>query len=215
MEHGFVEAVADQRRLAGDGPPCVIHASPDAPAVDIWVNGDVALSGVEFGVFSGWLALPAGEYRVQVTPAGQGADTAVIDATLTLDEGMAYHVAATGTLSMINAQVYAADLTQTDQGNARVRVIHASPDAPAVDIAVTGGDVLIPGLEFPNGSDYLEVPAGTYDLEVRAAGTMDVALALPGVTFEAGTVYEIIAVGQLSDGTLDVLVIPTTITHGS
>lgn len=128
---------------------------------------------------------------------------------------MAYHVAATGTLSMINAQVYAADLTQTGEGNARVRVIHASPDAPAVDIAVMGGDVLIPGLEFPNGSDYLEVPAGTYDLEVRAAGTMDVALALPGVTLEAGTVYEIIAVGQLSDGTLDVLVIPTTITLGS
>ncbi|HLU35393.1 MAG TPA: DUF4397 domain-containing protein [Thermomicrobiales bacterium] len=203
--------------IGAESDSCVniLHASPDAPAVDIWVNGDVALSGVEFGAFSGWLALPAGEYRVQVTPAGQGADTAVIDATLTLDEGMAYHVAATGTLSMINAQVYAADLAQTDQGNARVRVIHASPDAPAVDIAVTGGDVLIPGLEFPNGSDYLETPAGTYDLEVRAAGTMDVALALPGVTLEAGTVYEIIAVGQLSDGTLDVLVIPTTITLGS
>src|SRR5690606_32949140 len=138
-----------------------------------------------------------------------------IDATLTLDEGMAYHVAATGTLSMINAQVYAADLTQTGEGNARFRVIHASPDAPAVDIAVTGGDVLIPGLEFPNGIDYLEVPAGTYDLEVRAAGTVDVSRALQGVTLEAGTVYEITAVGQLSDVTLDVLVIPITITHGS
>lgn len=193
----------------------ILHASPDAPAVDIWVNGEVALSGVEFGAFSGWLALPAGDYQVQVTPAGQGAETAVIDATLTLEAGMGYHVAATGTLSMIEAQVYPADFAQTADGNARVRVIHASPDAPAVDIAVTGGDVLIPGLEFPNGSDYLEVPAGTYDLEVRAAGTTDVALPLPGVTFEAGTVYEVFAVGQLSDGTLNVLVIPSTVNHGS
>ena len=95
------------------------------------------------------------------------------------------------------------------EGDAAVNVIHASPDAPAVDVAVTGGDVLISGLAFPSASDALEVPAGAYDLEVRPAGTTDVALALPGVQLEAGMVYDVFAIGQLGDGTLTVLVVPS------
>lgn len=192
----------------------VIHASPDAPAVDVWVNGQPALQGVTFGQFSGWIALPAGEYQVQVTPAGQGVEAAVIDATIPVESGVAYHIAATDNVAEITPQIYQADLSMTDEGNARIRVIHTSPDAPAVDIAVTGGDVVVPGLEFPNASDFLEVPAGTYDLEVRPAGTTDVALALPGVALEAGMVYDVFAIGQLSDGSLTVLVIPSMTAHG-
>lgn len=192
----------------------VIHASPDAPAVDVWVNGQVALSNVAFGDFSGWIALPAGEYQIQVTPAGQGAEAAVIDATVAIEPGVAYHIAAAGNVAEIAPQIYQADLSQADEGNARVRVIHTSPDAPAVDIALTGGDVLIPALEFPNASDFLEVPADTYDLEVRPAGSMDVALPLPGVMLEAGMAYDVFAIGQLSDGSLSVLVIPSMTAHG-
>jgi hypothetical protein len=201
--------------IGTDADACVnvIHASPDAPAVDVYVNGAAALEGVEFGDFSGWLALPAGEYQVQVVPAGEMPDMAVIDATLSLEAGTAYHVAATGTVAEIAPEVYVADLSATD-GNARVRVIHTSPDAPAVDIAVTGGDVLIADLAFPNASDALEVPAGSYDLEVRVAGTEDVALALPGVELEAGMTYDVFAIGQVGDGSLTVLVIPSATAHG-
>ena len=96
------------------------------------------------------------------------------------------------------------------EGDSCINVVHASPDAPAVDIAVTGGDVLIPNLAFPDGSDALVVPAGAYDLEVRAAGTTDVALPLPGVVFEPGMVYDIFAIGLVSDDSLTVLVVPST-----
>jgi len=189
----------------------IVHASPDAPAVDVYVDGGLALEGLEFGAFSGWVALPAGDHQVQVTAAGAAPDTAVIDVPVSLESGVAYQVAATGYLDSITAQVYPADLTATGADMARVRVIHNSPDAPAVDIAVTGGDVLISGLEFPNASDSLDVPAGTYDLEVRPAGTTDVALALPGVVLEAGMTYDVFAIGSLADGTLTVLVVPSMV----
>ncbi len=203
--------------IGAEGDACVnvVHASPDAPAVDVWIDGQVALSGLEFGNFSGWVPLAAGEHQVQVTPAGQGPESAVIDTMVSVEAGEAYHVAATGTLAEIMPQVYPADLSSVADGNARVRVIHTAPDAPAVDVAVAGGDVLISNLQFPNASDYLEVPGGTYDLEVRPAGTMDVALSLPGVTFEAGMVYDVFAIGQVSDGTLGVLVVPSMAAHGA
>lgn len=200
---------------AGDACVNIIHASPDAPEVDVYVDGAVALEGLAFGAASGWVALPAGDHQVQVTAAGTDIETAVIDAEVTLEEGAAYEVAATGLLAEITPQIYPVDLSMIgDEGEemARVRVVHTSPDAPAVDVAVKDGDVLIENLAFPEASDYLEVPAASYDLEVRPTGTTDVALDLPGVELDAGTVYSVYAIGHVSDGSLTVLPITSTTT---
>src|SRR5690554_2850475 len=144
----------------GDACISVVHASPDAPNVDLYVDGELALSNLGFGWWSEWLALPAGEYQVQVTPTGEPIESAVIDATLQLEEGAAYQVAATGFVAEITPQVFEVDLSNMTEGSAQVQVMHAVPDAPAVDIALTGGDVLIEGLAFPMASDTLDVPAG-------------------------------------------------------
>jgi hypothetical protein len=198
---------------AGDACVNVIHASPDAPAVDVYVDGAQALSELEFGTASGWVAVPAGAHQIQVAAAGAAPDSAVIDAELTLEEGAAYEIAATGLLAAIAPQVNQVDLGTLgaeDGEMARIRVVHASPDAPAVDVAVKDGDVLIENLAFPEASEYLSVPAGSYDLEVRPTGTTDVALDLPGVALEAGTVYTVYAIGQIADGSLSVLPVMAT-----
>lgn len=190
---------------AGESCVNIIHASPDAPAVDVYVDGTRALENLAFGKASGWVALPAGEHKVQVAPTGMMADSAVIDAMLTLEEGAAYEVAAVGLVADISAVVNQVNLSKLGDDEVRVRVVHASPDAPAVDIAVTGGDVLIPELAFPDSSEALTLPADSYDLEVRLAGTTDVALPLPDVTLEPGMVYTIYAIGLVEDGSLTVL----------
>jgi hypothetical protein len=178
----------------------VAHLSPDAPAVDVLVNGDVVLTGVPYKAISDYLDLSAGEYRIQVTPAGQN-DISVIDATVTLTSGNVYTVAATGFLADIQPLVLLDDLGTSS--NARLRPVHASPDAPAVDIAVKGGDVLVYGLTFRAAGPYLEVPAGSYDLEVRLAGTDTVALSIDGLQLSGGTTSTAFVVGSAAGGTLE------------
>lgn len=191
---------------AGDACVNILHLSPDGPAVDIWVNDAKAVENLEFGKTTGYVALPAGDHNVKVTPHGEGADKAVIDADVTLVDGQAYEVAAVGKVAEIKPAIFPVDLAALESmDEAAIRVIHTSPDAPAVDIAVKGGDVLIKDLAFPDGSDYLMVPAASYDLEVRPTGTTDVALDLPGVELEAGKVYSVYAIGMLGDKTLTVL----------
>jgi LPXTG-motif cell wall-anchored protein len=184
----------------------VVHASPDAPAVDVYVDGNKALSNVPFFTASDYLPLPAGEHRFQVTPTGQAADKAVIDAQVTVEAGKAYTVAATGKVAEIKPTILADNLSAPVAGKAHVRVVHASADAPAVDIKVKGGAALISNLAFPKDSGYLPVDAGSYDLTVNVAGTDTVALDLPGVKLEAGKLYDIFAVGLLADKTLTVKV---------
>jgi hypothetical protein len=181
----------------------VVHASPDAPSVDVRVNGGLAFGGVAFGEATVYASLPAGTYTVQVEPAGAGnTGPFVIDADLTLLAGQDYTVVATNFLASITPIILVDDNSAPAAGNARVRVFHGSPDTPAVDIAVTGGPVLFANAPF-QASATGEVPGGTYDLEARVAGTQIVGLYIPGVTFEAGKVYTVFAIGELADGAAD------------
>jgi len=177
----------------------VLHASPDAPAVDVYLDDAKvdALTAVPFGVISDYLDVPAGDHNVKVYATGTTSDP-VIDADVSVDAGAAYTIAATDAVATIAAQVIQ-DQPDPDCDTARVRVVHFSADAPAVDVAAAGSapaDAVVKALAYPDATDYLDLPAGSYDLEVRLAGTTTVALALPDVTVEDCTAYSVFAIGS-------------------
>ena len=80
-----------------------------------------------------------------------------------------------------------------------MRILHNSPTRqPSTS---SPGARTSPGsdLHYPFSSDYLEVDAGSYDLEMRQAGMSNVVLELPGVTIEAGQIYDIFVIGIPGD----------------
>ncbi len=177
----------------------VLHASPDAPAVDVYLDGAEAISDLSFDDITDYVSVPAGAYTVEVFPASaNGTGTPVIDASVTLDGGVDYTVAAVGLLANIEPLVLVDDNSDPAAGQAKLRFVHASPDAPAVDIYADGAGVVVPNAAFKDASGYLGLDAGTYNLEVRAAGTETVALDLPGIVLEEGKTYTAFAVGLLS-----------------
>ncbi len=171
----------------------VVHASPDAPAVDLLVDGSVAGSGLAFPNNTGYLSVASGTRNVKVNVAGTS--TTVVNADLNLTTGTNYSVFACDSVSRLAPLVLTDDLTAPATGKAHVRFVHLSPNAPAVDVALTGGAVLFPNTAFKGHSAFTPVDAGTYDLEVRLAGTSTVVLPLPGVTLEAGKIYTVFARG--------------------
>jgi LPXTG-motif cell wall-anchored protein len=66
-------------------------------------------------------------------------------------------------------------------------------------VAVTDGPTLVEGLAYPEATGYLTVDAGTYALEIRAAGETDAALSLDA-TLEGGENYTAIAMDGGSAG---------------
>lgn len=58
-----------------------------------------------------------------------------------------------------------------ETANARVLVVHASPDAPAVDLLVDNVKVNSAALAYPANTGYLDVASGTRNFKVNAAGT--------------------------------------------
>jgi LPXTG-motif cell wall-anchored protein len=188
----------------------VAHLAPDAPNVDVYVNGEPVpeLLNVPYATVSSYLPLPAGTQQVTVYATGD-TSSPVIDAPVEVAAGGAYTIAAVGLVAdgSITAQVYEDDLRSPAAGNAKVRVVHASPDAGPVDVVPRGGDPLVEGLTFPDATPYAEVPAGTYTLDVNPAGTDDTVLTVPDAALADGAVYSAFAVGTVFADSLDVLLV--------
>ncbi|HET9950499.1 MAG TPA: DUF4397 domain-containing protein [Candidatus Eisenbacteria bacterium] len=170
-----------------------IHASPDAPAVDLLVDNVVAGTGLAFPDNTGYLSVSAGSHNIKVNVTGTS--TTVIDANVSVTGGTSYSVFAVDSVAVISALVLEDDLTTPAAGKAHVRFVHLSPNAPAVDIAVQGGPVVFANKAFKEYTAFTPLDAGTYDLEVRLAGTSTVVLPLNGITLQAGKIYTVFARG--------------------
>lgn len=77
----------------------------------------------------------------------------------------------------------------------KISVVHASPNAPKVDILLDNG--FVDTLSFPRNTPYLEVNAGSRNVKVRATGTTLVPIDA-NITFDANKNYSIYAIDSLS-----------------
>lgn len=71
------------------------------------------------------------------------------------------------------SSVFALEAFADNHGSdeAMVRIAHASPDAPAVDVYVNG-DAVVEGAAFKDATDYMNLPAGEHEVEIDVATLM-------------------------------------------
>jgi len=175
----------------------VLHASPDAPAVDILVNDAVAIENLAFKEIAGYVDLPSGEHNIKVVPTGL-AGPVVIDTDVKLTQNREYTIAATGFLANIIPQVYEDKNAKTWGMHSRIRFVHLSPNAPEVDIRVRNGPQIFRDIIYLEDSEYERVRQGSYDIEVVLQdGT--VFKTFEQVPIEGKKTYSIYAVGDVSN----------------
>lgn len=200
---------------AGAARLFVLHGAEAAPAVDVFVTAPGANLAAEapvgtfaFGETIGPAEVPAGDYQIRVTPAGNAALVLYDSGTLTLEAGYDFVVtavpdpAATATSSPISLVVMTGDgAVELRDANAltALRVGHLSPDTPEVDVVVNGG-IYLANVPFPAVTDFAPLPADTYTVAVQAAGNPGVTPIGPvDLTLEAGTSYSVLAVDYFNN----------------
>ena len=171
----------------------VVQASPDAPAVDLRVDGAVVATALAYPNNSGYLTVTSGTRNLKMNATGTS--NTLVEANLALAGGANYTVFACDSVSQISTLLLTDNLASPPSGFAHVRFIHLSPNAPPIDIAVQGGPVLIANKAFKEFTDFTAVPATTYNLEARLAGTGTVVLTLDNVVVQAGKIYTVFAKG--------------------
>lgn len=190
----------------------LVHASPDAPPVDILVNGTKATTTpLAFPNSLGYLAVPVGSgnptFALQVPGSGMPPIPVPANALPTLVAGKKYTVFVTGQLSKGLEYKAVEDIFTVNPAKPTIRFAHMSPDAPAVDIILTLpgiGDYPVPPFQNVSYKDvstfFNEGMAGSFPVKVRISGTETIALTIPSLTLTNGKVITIFANG-LAAGT--------------
>ncbi|NBB88394.1 MAG: DUF4397 domain-containing protein [Bacteroidetes bacterium] len=184
----------------------IVHNSP-SPTVDIWVNDDPFLTDVEFRTATDYVEVPAGvNLNVGIAEAGSSSpDDIIVDFDFTLDAGENYQIIANGivgdSINPFNLEVIAPARQEADSSGVDFTIFHGSPDAPNVDVFARDVAQLADDLAFADNTDYINVPAAEYTIDIKAAGTEPIvasyAADLSGLEGGAATV---LASGFLNPG---------------
>jgi hypothetical protein len=176
----------------------VLHASPDAPGVDVYSNGKLIARNLVYGKFTPYLKVPPGSYTIEVYRTGTMAKP-VIRSSATLRPKSIYTVAATGRMPNVELFVIPDSMTQVPSNRANLRFVHLSPNIAAVDVALPDGKTLFRGTGYKGITGYQHLPPGKHALEIKTAGTNNVILTVPNILLKAGRNYSAYAVGLLGE----------------
>lgn len=174
----------------------VLHASPDAPGVDVYLNNTLVARNLTYKNFTEYMPLMPGRYNVKVFATGTMSNP-VINSIINVMPDSDYTVAATGFLDDIKPLVINDTSSMIPANKAQLKFVHLSPDAPAVDVTLPNGKKLFRNISFREVSDRILVDPGKYTVQVRVAGTDNVVLTVPNVMIKPNRYYTIYAVGTV------------------
>lgn len=204
--HGLQRRAAESALAqTGTARVRIAHMVPDGTPVDVRIDDaqPADFRNIAFQAVTPYVTLTTGTHTFAVTPAGLPGPV-VIDGTISVEAETDYTVVALNFITSIETLVLTDDNSLPPAGMAKFRIVQASPNAPPVDLALMGGDVILGNIPFKGVSTYGEVFAGTYPLELREAGTNNVLLSPPPVTLAADQVYTVFATDTVED--LDIVV---------
>lgn len=194
----------------------VVHASPDAPAVDVYAEGAgkamLVVEDLEYLETTPYLDLAPGSYNIMLRAAGASASSppAFETGALTIPQDAVVTAAAVGLLGSVDAAdgfrvlPLVESFTAPAAGQAAVRIVHAGADAPAVALDVgndasTESEAEVPASAFgrfaETGAAGVALPAGAnLNIGIWAGGGRVTSFTTPALANET---YFIIATGLL------------------
>lgn len=168
---------------ASNGALRVLHAVPDGPRLNLYVDGRLQASGFDYRTGSAYLAYPAGSLAVdidEVLPGDADPDTRrIFDETVALSVNDEVTLVVVGEAASQSEEVLRIP-TRTQgvaTGRTRVQALHAALGAPPVDVYLLEPDALVSAstplgaaLAYKSWTPQSEVSGGDRRLVVTAAG---------------------------------------------
>lgn len=196
----------------------VVHASSDAPDVNVLIGGFPAITGLTYGQSSVNFPLGPDTYNVAVQAIlpGTATPTVIGPVNLTLAEATNYKVFAVGSVagSTLEPLVVTSDVKALAAGNVRLQVVHAASAAPTVDIHVTApNDPLgsaLATLDFKGFTQALDVPAGDYRVRITLPGQSTVVFDSGTLSLAGGTDLVVAAINNRFSGESPVSLLAVT-----
>ncbi len=185
----------------------VAHGVSGAPAVDVYINGSLAIPSLAFGEFTQHIAIPAGSYDVSIRAAGSDAD--LVTATLPVTAGEAATAAALGTPDKISVNVFKDNISGITADKAILSIANGISGTDTLSATLEDGTSLATDLAFGSAADAVSIAPAKVKITVKSG---DNSVDIPAESFYGGVYYNLLAVSD--GGTVKVLGAPTSLAQG-
>lgn len=175
----------------------VLHASPKSPAVDVYINDMLKFNNLAYGNFTDYIEVITGNYNVKIYAAGTKT-TPVLNKNFFVPPEKIFTIAAIGILPNLELLAVPEPKILEPTDKVYIKFAHLSPNAGPVDIVLPDGTILFKNISYKGLTDYIQVPAGTYILEVRPTGTKTTVLYVPNIKLKSQRFYTVYAIGLLN-----------------
>lgn len=166
----------------------VIDASPDSGVIDSYQNNAALAYNLGFGTMTSYVPMSPGLYNLAADKAGTRQTLAASNDTLVA--GKQYTVIVGGSLVNLQQTIFLDQSVPAPAGQIAVRFINEATRSGAVDVylvptsaRLVNTSPITVNLSFSATSGYLNIPEGTYAIDVVPTGT---ALTSSTVTLMSG-----------------------------
>jgi hypothetical protein len=180
----------------------ILNLSPDLMPVNLFIDfNQVNTFGIPFiyGVNHGYFYVPSTDLPYQIRTALVSGGT-LISLTDTLKSGAKYTLFITGTHGDSTlTHVLTVDTSGLPTiGHGKLRFVNVSPTGISGLDVFANGTKAFSAVLYSKFSNYIELPAGSYDLQINNISSATVLKDLPSVTIQDGRLYTLYAYGYTS-----------------
>jgi hypothetical protein len=187
----------------------VFHASPDAPPVNVLLDGQVLYSNLDYPQGTGQIPVDATQsHTLAVQAQTPGAPTTVIGPlTESFTANTVYTIVAEGPVASLGPVVFSHPQTAIAPSATRIQVVHAAPTAPSVSVYATAPGAALSAsaplgtFAFMGSIGPTDVPSGQYEIRVTPAGAVSPVLFDALITLVPGADLLLAAVQNVGPGT--------------
>lgn len=174
----------------------ILHASPDAPNVDIYINRQKLVTNFKFKQFTQYFPLPPGTYNISIYPTGS-INNPILNKNFSIVENEIVTLAAVNMFKDIELMPIQDPILPKIPGKAYLRFINLSPNSPEVDLTLSDGNKLFESVGYKEMTEYIPLLPGNYTFQIRPSTSGTIILNVPNAILKPNRFYSIYAVGLI------------------
>ncbi len=184
-----------------------LQASPDAPQVNLLVDGSSVATSLAYGSATDYVSVKSGSRHVQVVPVS--GSSPILDLTLSFAANANQTLILAGPAASVQSVLLTDGGTTTTTGDGHVRVVNASRTMGAADVYLVAAGSSIVGVQpvtgstplaFSKDTGYQLIAEGNYEVFMTAPGTTNAFLSTGSISLTASQNQTIVALDGASGG---------------
>lgn len=174
-----------------------LHGIPTAPAVDVYLDGEVAFKNLKFSDITCYENISPGKYKVKVYAAGTY-DKPLINKEIDILPNKTSTISIVTLTDSIDIFVLNDTAIKKESTSCALRFIHLSPNTPLLSLLLPNDIVLFSNVEYLESTGYYTLSPAIYDFKVSFSGSSGLYKYINNKTMNSGKAYTIYIIGLVN-----------------